>query len=180
MAVVTIPAEKRKLTGAAEISAYLKPAGLWYERWNVERGVSPDASAGEILNAYAPEIQTMNARGGYATADVINVTPETPGLDEMLNRFNKEHTHAEDEVRFIVKGSGIFHIHAAGRPVFAIEMEAGDMINVPAGTRHWFDLCSTRTIRAIRLFREKAGWTPLYIENGVHGDYQPICFGPQR
>ena len=50
------------------------------------------------------------------TADVINVTPETPGLDAMLEKFSKEHTHTEDEVRFTVKGGGIFHIHPGRRP----------------------------------------------------------------
>ena len=53
------------------------------------------------------------------------------------------------------------------------------MINVPAGTQHWFDLCQDRTIRAIRLFREKAGWTPVYTESGIAAEYQPLCFGPR-
>ena len=33
----------------------------------------------------------------------------------MLNRFNSEHWHDEDEVRFIIEGRGLFHIHPAGR-----------------------------------------------------------------
>ena len=179
MACVTIPEKKWRIDGVGEIQAFLKPFGIWYERWDVERGVGPNAPADAILAAYAPEIETLKKRGGYVTADVIDVTPELPGLETMLNKFNKEHTHAEDEVRFIVKGSGIFHIHPKDGPVFGIQMEAGDMINVPAGTQHWFDLCATRTIRAIRLFREQSGWTPVYIDGGVHGQYQPICFGPQ-
>ncbi|MGL5097714.1 MAG: 1,2-dihydroxy-3-keto-5-methylthiopentene dioxygenase, partial [Planctomycetia bacterium] len=140
--------------------------------------VDPNAASEEILAAYAPEIDLLKARGGYTTADVINVTPETPGLDAMLNKFNKEHTHAEDEVRFIVKGKGVFHIHPRGGPVFAVEVEAGDMINVPRGTQHWFDLCEERTIRAIRLFQDTKGWTPEYIEGGVHESYTPMCWGP--
>lgn len=179
MACVTIPDKKWRIDGAAEIQAFLKPFGIWYEVWDVERGVEPSAPAAAILAAYAPEIEALKKRGGYVTADVIDVTPDLPGLDAMLNKFNKEHTHAEDEVRFIVKGSGIFHIHPQDGPVFGIQMEAGDMINVPAGTQHWFDLCATKTIRAIRLFREQSGWTPMYIDGGVHGNYQPICFGPQ-
>jgi 1,2-dihydroxy-3-keto-5-methylthiopentene dioxygenase len=183
MAILSIPDEHRKLTDTRAICDFLKPFGIWYERWDAEHGVGPDATADEILNGYAVEIETLKAKCGYVTADVIDVTPETPGLETMLNRFNKEHTHAEDEVRFIVNGSGIFHIHPtqpAGAPVFAIELQAGDMINVPAGTRHWFDLCAARTIRAIRLFRDKSGWTPEYEKNGVHENYQPICFGPRH
>ena len=80
----------------------------------------------------------------------------------MLNKFNAEHWHDEDEVRFIVEGRGLFHIHPPDGPVFAIEVEAGDLIRVPRGTHHWFDLCADRRIRAIRLFQDPSGWTPHY------------------
>jgi 1,2-dihydroxy-3-keto-5-methylthiopentene dioxygenase len=63
-------------------------------------------------------------------------------------------------------------------PVFALEVEAGDLINVPAGTRHWFDLCADRTIRAIRLFLDPSGWTPNYVAGGVHAQHEPVCWGP--
>ena len=85
----------------------------------------------------------------------------------MLDRFRKEHTHSEDEVRFILKGRGIFHIHPESGPVFAIQVEGGDLINVPKGTRHWFDLCEERSIRAIRMFQDKTGWTPHYTEENA-------------
>jgi 1,2-dihydroxy-3-keto-5-methylthiopentene dioxygenase len=52
------------------------------------------------------------------------------------------------------------------------------MISVPMGTRHWFDLCGDRRIRAIRLFQDTAGWTPHYLEDGVHAGYEPLCLGP--
>ena len=116
-------------------------------------------------------------QGGYVTADVINVNPETPNLETLLDRFRSEHTHSEDEVRFILKGRGLFHIHPPSGPVFAIQVEAGDLINVPKGTQHWFDLCGEKTIRAIRLFQDKSGWTPQYIEGSFHGNYQPLCSG---
>jgi 1,2-dihydroxy-3-keto-5-methylthiopentene dioxygenase len=109
---------------------------------------------------------------------VINVTPDAPGLQEMLDRFNKEHTHSEDEVRFIIKGRGVFYIHGKDGRVFAIDVEGGDLINVPKGTQHWFDLCADRTIRAIRLFQDKSGWTPQYVDGGVHAGYMPLCWGP--
>jgi 1,2-dihydroxy-3-keto-5-methylthiopentene dioxygenase len=110
---------------------------------------------------------------------VINVTPDTPNLDAMLNKFNKEHTHTEDEVRFILKGRGIFHIDPEDDPVFTVQTEAGDMINVPAGTKHWFNLCEEdRTIRAVRLFQDPSGWTPHYVEGGEHDRFMPVCWGP--
>ena len=179
MGVVTIPREDRRIESADEIRRFLAVYGISYEQWELTARVDPAASSEEILAAYAPEIERLKRVGGYVTADVIDVTPETPGLDAMLDRFNKEHRHTEDEVRFIVKGRGIFHICADDERVFSIQLDAGDWINVPRGTRHWFDLCEDRTIRAIRLFQDKAGWTPHYVEAGVHGDYMPVCWGPE-
>ena len=95
----------------------------------------------------------------------------------MLAKFNKEHWHDDDEVRFIVKGRGLFHIAPKDGDVVSIEMEAGDLIRVHAGTLHWFDLCGDKTIRAIRLFRDPSGWTPHYSGSGVETGYQPLCFG---
>jgi 1,2-dihydroxy-3-keto-5-methylthiopentene dioxygenase len=96
----------------------------------------------------------------------------------MRARFKIEHWHDEDEVRYIVAGRGLFHIHPQNSPVIAIEVEAGDLIRVPRGTWHWFDLCADRRIRAIRLFQNPAGWTPQYTGSGVDRNYQPVCLGP--
>lgn len=177
MASIHIQDENRRITDVKEIEEFLKPFGIWYEKWEVENRVDANADSEEILEAYSPEIEKLKADGGFVTADVINVTPETPGLDQMLEKFNKEHTHSEDEVRFTVKGQGVFHIHPENGPVFAVHVEGGDLINVPKGTRHWFDMCEDKTIRCIRLFEDPAGWTPHYVVEGVHASYTPLCWG---
>lgn len=178
MALVTIPDEKRTLRDKAEITGYLAKLGIEYEHWDPKMPVPSTATAEEILAAYAPQIEELKARGGYVTADVIDVNPKTPGLDAMLAKFNIEHWHDEDEVRFIISGRGVFHVHPNLGSVIAIEVEAGDLIRVPLGTHHWFDLCSDRRIRAIRLFQNPAGWTPHYTGSGVDRGYEPVCFGP--
>jgi len=178
MAILRIPDENRTLTDVDEIRAFLEPFGIWYEKWDVDGRIDRDATNEEILEAYKPEIDRLKQQGGYVTADVIQITPDTPNLDAILNKFNKEHTHSEDEVRFIVKGRGLFHINPDNGPVFAIEVHSGDLINVPAGTRHWYDMCNDMTVRAIRLFLDPSGWTPEYIDEGVHESYEPVCWGP--
>jgi 1,2-dihydroxy-3-keto-5-methylthiopentene dioxygenase len=179
MAYIRIPSEDRVIDQTDDVRSFLLPFGIHYDRWPVAGRIDRDATSEEILAAYAPEVEVVKAQGGYITADVVDVTPDLPNLQAMLDKFNKEHRHAEDEVRFIVKGRGIFYINPeTDAPVFSIEVEEGDLINVPAGTKHWFDLCADRTIRAIRLFREKAGWTPLYTGDEIAANYQPLCFGP--
>jgi 1,2-dihydroxy-3-keto-5-methylthiopentene dioxygenase len=179
MASVFIEAEDRTIDDVSAIKDFLAPVGIWYEQWPVEGRLPEDPTNEQILETYAPEIERLKERGGFQTADVINVQPDTPGLDAMLDKFNKEHTHSEDEVRFTVSGAGLFHLNPENGPVFAVRVEAGDLINVPVGTRHWFNLCSERHIRCIRLFEDPGGWTPEYIDNGEHGQYQTLCFGPK-
>ena len=178
MAIVTVPAESRKITEPAEIKVFLASHGFDYSVWPLADRVDPAAPAETILAAYAPEIDELKRRGGFVTADVVDVYPDTPNLGAMLDKFNKEHTHTEDEVRFILQGRGVFHINPGDRPVFAIEVWEGDLISVPLGTRHWFDLCTDKRIRAIRLFQDMSGWTPHYMAEGVHAGYEPLCFGP--
>jgi 1,2-dihydroxy-3-keto-5-methylthiopentene dioxygenase len=176
MAVLRFPPEENVIDDEDEVRARLALLGIDYESWDLSR-VGADASADAVLAAYAAEIDEMKQRGGYRTADVIDVKPETPGLDAMLARFDKEHTHSEDEVRFILAGRGIFFLHL-GERVVSVEVGPGDMFRVPRGTTHWFTLCEDRRIRAVRWFQQTSGWAPHYTDSGVDKGYQPLCFGP--
>ena len=179
MAVVTVSGSDRPLTEAADVSAFLADYGIWYRRFADLDKLPAEATNEDILAAFDAPIQEQMREGGYTTADVIDVKATTPEIDAMLARFSSEHWHSEDEVRFIVEGRGVFHIHPRdGRPVFRIEVREGDMINVPEGTWHWFDLCEEKRIRAVRLFQDKAGWTPHYTESGEDARHEPLCMGP--
>ncbi len=178
MAIVTIPELNRTIEAVDAIREFLAARQIDYTRAEPDVPVAADAPPDVLLAAYRQMIDELKQKGGYVTADVIDVFPDTPGLDAMLNRFNSEHWHDEDEVRFIVEGRGVFHVHPPGEPVFAVEVGPGDLIRVPRGTHHWFDLCNDRRIRAIRLFQDPSGWTPNYTHTGVDKGFQPICFGP--
>lgn len=178
MAVVSVPRQGRRLEEEQQVVAFLAEEGIDHERWQPSHPLGATASADDVLAAYAPEIERLKTRGGYVTADVIDVRPETPNLEAMLAKFRSEHWHDEDEVRFILEGRGIFFIHPPERDVFAIEVGPGDLIRVPRGTWHWFDLCDERRIRAIRLFQDPAGWTPRYTQSGVDRGFEPVCLGP--
>ena len=177
MAVIRIPEQNRTLTEKRAVTDYLADIHIEYEVWEPSHPIGPEAPSEEILHAYSREIGSLKARGNYVTADVVNVNAQTPGLDAMLAKFSREHWHDEDEVRFIIQGHGVFHIHPKDSPVVAIEVEAGDLIRVPRGTFHWFDLCSDRQIRAIRLFQDPSGWTPQYTGSGVDAGFEPVCLG---
>jgi 1,2-dihydroxy-3-keto-5-methylthiopentene dioxygenase len=180
MAILRIPDENRTLQEHDEIRHFLAGIGIDYERWEPIADVPPNASAEQILSAYAKQINQLKSHGGYETADIIDVNHDTPGLDAMLAKFNIEHYHDEDEVRYIIDGRGVFHIHPQQQQgsIVEIEVEAGDLIRVPRDTLHWFNLCSDRQIRAIRLFKDISGWTPHYTHSAIDRKYEPVCWGP--
>ncbi len=178
MVKVRVPERNLNITDAKESSDFLRGIGIIYERWET-RNIDPEnMGPDKIIGAYSNEIDQLKKEGGYTTADVIDINRNTPGLEAMLEKFRAEHTHDEDEVRFTVAGRGIFHIHPENGDVVSVEVEEGDLIRVPRGTKHWFDLCEDRHIKAIRLFQNISGWTPYYTNSGEDRKYQPICFGP--
>src|SRR5215207_527824 len=106
MAIVRVPEQGRTLKTKEAITEYLAGINIEYQTWEPEHPTSPVATTEEILQAYRKEIDVLKEKGGYVTADVINVTKDTPNLDAMLARFSREHWHDEDEVRFILAGHG--------------------------------------------------------------------------
>ncbi len=154
------------------IKRFLEERGIWFEQWQASVILHDDASQDEVLNAYAPSLQPFMLKGGYATADVINVNSSTPELISIRQKFLREHTHTEDEIRFFVDGQGLFWFNLNGE-VFSLLCQAGDLISVPANTKHWFDLGPSPFVKAIRIFIDKAGWIPHYTNSKIDEIYNP-------
>lgn len=159
------------------IADALRPAGVTLERWVAGADLSILSGEEEILSAYADDIDRLKARGGYQSHDVIRLTPDHAARAELRQKFLAEHVHDDDEVRFFVEGSGLFYIHHDGA-VHALECTAGDLIVVPAGTRHWFDMGERPAFTAIRLFITPDGWSAHYTGDPIARDI-PLYAGAQ-
>jgi 1,2-dihydroxy-3-keto-5-methylthiopentene dioxygenase len=85
-----------------------------------------------------------------------------PNLQMVCDKFKDEHLHRDDEVRFVLSGAGIFDIRAADGRWMRLEVEASDLIVVPADLYHRFFLTERQEIRCVRLFKDAAGWVPEY------------------
>lgn len=154
----------------AAIARLAAAAGVRFERWRAEQPLSPEATQAEVLAAYRDAVTRLQRECGFVTADVVAVSPETPNHPELRKKFLEEHTHSEDEARFFVDGSGLFCIHHE-RAVYAFLCEKGDLINVPAGTRHWFDMGPRPRFRCIRLFSDPRGWVASFTGSDVAGRF---------
>lgn len=148
-------------TDGARIAAALETIGVRFERWSAERELAADVDNNAVLEAYRSDVERLKSACGYQSADVVRVLPDNPNRKDMRLKFLDEHTHEEDEVRFFVEGSGVFYLRAAGK-VHMTLCERGDLIGVPAGIRHWFDMGPAPRFTAIRLFTTPAGWVAKF------------------
>lgn len=164
------------ITEAWQIATLCDPLNIERGTWNLDaldEAVCQQAAQNpvfqaHILDAIQAPLSALKTKNGYLTEDIVCINAETPDLPGLLKKFEQEHHHTDDEVRVILHGEGVFGIvpgiiqhQETGQP-FEIHMQAGDLIVVPAYTRHWFTLTSLRQVVALRVFKTPAGWTALY------------------
>jgi len=141
----------------AAIASQLREIGVRFEQWRASKPVEPGASPEAVMDAYRADIDKLVAENGFKTVDVVSIAPDNPNKEAMRAKFLEEHFHKEDEVRFFVAGSGLFILHV-GDKVYEIRCEQGDLVGVPDGTTHWFDMGPEPSFIAIRFFTEPDGW----------------------
>lgn len=169
MAIVTHQRSGKQVRENQAVSTLLDQHGLVFEQWDISK-YDPAAKPADvaeqdyILETFADEVAQLSKERGYQTADVIALRPDTPNLDAIEAKFDKEHTHSEDEVRFVVDGRGIFAIRGTDGDLYDVELHPGDLLAVPEGTKHYFVLCDDKNIQCIRLFSDPAGWVADYVE----------------
>jgi 1,2-dihydroxy-3-keto-5-methylthiopentene dioxygenase len=140
--------------------------GVRFERWNALRPLPADADDRQVLELYAPDIERLMDEAAYQSVDVARCLPDNPQRIQMRAKFLNEHTHDDDEVRFFVEGAGMFYLRVDGR-VYMTRCERNDLIGVPAGTRHWFDMGPAPYFTAIRLFTTPDGWVARFTGDAI-------------
>ncbi len=176
----------------APIAATLAELGVTFRRWPLRD--SSGLSDAEILDLYAEDIAQVKQAFGFQSVDIVHLTPEHPKRLEFREKFLDEHTHSDFEVRFFVRGQGLFYFHPekkyaaptervqenpAEHPddappldadsglVYALLCTAGDFISVPAGVKHWFDMGSSPDFSAIRFFTTPEGWVAQFTGSSL-------------
>ncbi len=153
-------------TDHARMARELETIGVRFEQWDAAKPVKPGDPPDAVIAAYREDIDRLMREEGYQAVDVISLSKEHPQKAEFRQKFLNEHTHAEDEVRFFVAGAGLFTLHKNGK-VFEVLCEQGDLIGVPDGTRHWFDMGPNPFFVAIRLFTNQAGWVAHFTGDEI-------------
>ncbi|NDZ80841.1 cupin [Streptomyces sp. SID10853] len=140
----------------------LAARGVTLERWPVPGADVPALDDASLLELHRDRVDRLCAASGMKLVDIARLHPEATDAwrrraQQARRTFLEEHRHGEDEIRFFAHGRGMFTLHL-GDEVVAVVCEAGDLLSVPAGTRHWFDMGERPDFAAIRFFQEEDGW----------------------
>ena len=172
MALLSIPSLNTRYDSSNEIYTFLNRHGIFFDQWKCDIVFDDTASQEEILAAYSKDLVSFMENSGYKTADVISINATTENYSTLRAKFLAEHTHSEDEIRFFVDGKGLFWFNLENVPVFNLLCEAGDLISVPAGTKHWFDAGEKNPfVKAIRIFMDHSAWVPNYTNSSIELDF---------
>jgi 1,2-dihydroxy-3-keto-5-methylthiopentene dioxygenase len=167
----------RTETNLDAIQAALAPLAISVKHWPtgddpaltalLDRPALADDEKERVLGHLDHYFQTLKREAGYQTRDLIVLHADVPNLDAMLAKFDKCHTHDDDEVRYIIDGEGVFGFVLPDGKQVHLQVQAGEYINVPANTEHWFYLTESRRIKAVRYFTSTEGWTPRYTDTEI-------------
>jgi 1,2-dihydroxy-3-keto-5-methylthiopentene dioxygenase len=155
---------------AREITSALRNIGVRFERWHAARQLTPADDDRSVMALYQADIERLKREGAYQSVDVVRCLPDNPNRNEMRAKFLSEHTHDEDEVRFFVEGAAIFYLRVDGK-IYMTLCERDDLIGVPAGIRHWFDMGPAPRFTAIRLFTTPKGWVATFTGDAIAGRF---------
>ena len=152
-----------KTADPAEIGAAFERIGCGFERRDVRPGAGPGSDQDTVLAVHRDVIEQINAAEGFVAVDAVTMHPsDDPDWADrakaMRATFIDEHTHADPEVRFLVRGSTAFYVHLQDR-VHAVHATAGDLIRVPRAATHWVDSGPLPDFTVVRFFRDPQGWT---------------------
>jgi len=167
-----IASDGQKTSDLGAIQARLARIGITLKHWPSPAGARArelldkqsldDAEKEELLKAVDNRFEELKRDKGYQTRDLVVIHEGIPNLAELLAKFDKIHTHADDEVRYMLAGTGYFGFVEPDGNQFLLEVSGGDYINVPADSEHWFEMRGCNRCKAVRYFIDTSGWTPLY------------------
>lgn len=153
-------------TDFSSIRQQLQGIGVQFERWIANCRLPDNADQETVIAAYRDSIDRLQKQHGFESVDVVNLSPDHPDKSVMRQKFLAEHVHDDFEVRFFIDGKGLFYLHV-GTEVYVVLCEKGDLISVPAKTRHWFDMGENPHFKCIRLFTSPDGWVASFTGSEI-------------
>ncbi|BAY40753.1 acireductone dioxygenase ARD [Nostoc sp. NIES-2111] len=154
------------------ITQELSPLNISINHWNIPNNLELQSLLAQdslnedekeqVLKALDKYFEKLQKTADYQSRDLVVLHPGIPNLDSLMAKFDQIHTHADDEVRYVIDGEAIFGFVRPDGSQVELTVQPEEYINVPAGTEHWFYLSPARRVKAVRYFITTEGWTPQY------------------
>ena len=162
------------------IQGELSPLAITVAHWAIddttksilEKKSLSDEEREIVLKNLDVYFQQLQESAGYQSRDLIVLHDDIPNLSTLLRKFERAHTHDDDEVRYIVEGEGVFGFTRPDASQVELLVESEEYINVPKDTEHWFYLTKKTRIKAVRYFTTTEGWTPVYTDTPIRLERQ--------
>lgn len=110
------------------------------------------------------QVNSLAIERDYKNRDQLVCSPQAMGdiYQEKLGIFFEEHLHEDEEIRWILEGSGYFDVRdRTDQRWIRIKVEKNDLLVLPPGIFHRFTVDENNYIKAMRLFKDEPKWTPL-------------------
>ncbi len=153
-----------------QICAELGHCGVLFEQWQASHLLAADVGEAQVIAAYQRDVDRLMKKYNFHAVDLVSIGPDHPKRGELRSQFLGEHTHSDFEVRFFVEGRGLFYLHIKGQ-VYGLMCEPGDLVSVPKGVPHWFDMGESPDFRSLRLFTDQAGWVAEYTGSSIAASF---------
>jgi len=127
------------------------------------------------VEGHESKLNEIAKQRDYKNRDQINVTKEGMGesYEAKIKSFFEEHMHEDEEIRYILEGSGYFDVREMPTDEWIrLAVEPGDLVVIPSGIYHRFTLDTNNKIKAIRLFKDEPKWIPH--NRGAETDANPF------
>jgi len=127
------------LNHADDIASTLVAAGIDYRRVELPATLRPGCEQAEFDAACGLWLQAFMGREGHVQQELFNLQRNHPQKLELRARYLDEQVQASTCAWLFIGGFAQLAVHLNDY-VYLLQGERGDLLTLPAGTPHWFDL----------------------------------------